>query len=118
MTATAYLEPANFLEQGYAMPRSVVLFVIDGLRPDGLQRAETPHIDQLIAGGGHAQTHGTEIDQDMTIPWIACGPGVPAGHALETPVSIIDNPPTIATALGVEPAKDWAGKVIGEIMGA
>ena len=68
--------------------------------------------------GGHAQTHGTEMDEDMTIPWIACGSGVPAGHALETPVSIIDNPPTIATALGVEPAKDWAGKVIGEVVGA
>ena len=68
--------------------------------------------------GGHAQTHGTEMDEDMTIPWIACGSGVPAGHALETPVSIIDNPPTIATALGAEPAKDWAGKVIGEVVGA
>ena len=33
------------------MPQSAVLFVIDGLRPDGLQRAETPHIDQLIARG-------------------------------------------------------------------
>jgi predicted AlkP superfamily pyrophosphatase or phosphodiesterase len=66
--------------------------------------------------GGHDQTHGTQMDEDMTIPWIACGPGVPTGHQLIEPVAIIDNPPTIATLLGVEPARDWAGKVVGEVI--
>ncbi|GIX07234.1 MAG: hypothetical protein KatS3mg115_1637 [Candidatus Poribacteria bacterium] len=34
-----------------AAPRRVLLVSIDGLRPDGLQQAQTPHLDRLIARG-------------------------------------------------------------------
>ncbi len=33
--------------------RQVVLFVVDGLRPDALQQAHTPAIDGLVARGAH-----------------------------------------------------------------
>jgi predicted AlkP superfamily pyrophosphatase or phosphodiesterase len=33
------------------MAKHIILFVIDGMRPDGLQQAETPNIDWLIAAG-------------------------------------------------------------------
>ena len=68
--------------------------------------------------GGHDQTHGTEMAEDMTIPWIACGPGIPSGHLISDPVSIIDTAPTIAKLLDVEPAVDWAGQIVSAATGA
>lgn len=37
------------------MPRAqqVILFIVDGLRPDALQHAPTPHIDQLVNQGAY-----------------------------------------------------------------
>ena len=64
--------------------------------------------------GGHEYTHGTEMDEDMTIPWVIAGPWMPSGRHLQEPVSIIDNPTTIAAVLKVAPAPDWAGQVVRE----
>ena len=66
--------------------------------------------------GGHEHTHGTEMDEDMTIPWVIAGPAVPSGRRLQEPVSIIDNPTTIAALLKVAPARDWAGQVVREAL--
>ncbi|MDE2808031.1 MAG: alkaline phosphatase family protein [Gemmatimonadota bacterium] len=66
--------------------------------------------------GGHERTHGTEMDEDMTIPWVISGPAVSPGRSLQKPVSIIDNPTTIATLLEVAPAQDWAGQVVREAL--
>lgn len=66
--------------------------------------------------GGHERTHGTEMDEDMTIPWLIAGPTVRSGQSLQEPVSIIDNATTIAALLDVEPAPDWAGKVVREAL--
>ena len=62
--------------------------------------------------GGHGQTHGTDMPEDMTIPWVCFGPGVPSGKTVEEPVSIMDNPPTIAALLGLEPGEHWEGKPV------
>ena len=62
--------------------------------------------------GGHGQTHGTDMPEDMTIPWVCFGPGVPSGKTVEAPVSIMDNPPTIAALLGLEPGEHWEGKPV------
>jgi predicted AlkP superfamily pyrophosphatase or phosphodiesterase len=64
--------------------------------------------------GGHDRNHGTEMVEDMTIPWIAAGPGLRAGHALQGPVSLLDTAPTLAKLMGVPPAADWEGKVVAE----
>ena len=66
--------------------------------------------------GGHERTHGTEMDEDMTIPWVITGPAVSSGRRLQEPVSIIDNPTTIAALLKVAPAEDWAGQVVREAL--
>ena len=68
--------------------------------------------------GGHEHTHGTEMDEDMTIPWVIAGPAVPSGRHLQEPVSIIDNSTTIAALLEVAPARDWAGQVVREAINA
>ena len=59
--------------------------------------------------GGHDRSHGTEMPEDMTIPFIVFGKGIEAGKVLED-VCIIDVPPTVAGLLGVEPDSDWEGK--------
>jgi predicted AlkP superfamily pyrophosphatase or phosphodiesterase len=65
--------------------------------------------------GGHERTHGTEMAEDMTIPWIAAGPAIRRGHELQTPVSLLDTAPTLARLLGVAPHRDWEGKCVDEI---
>ena len=64
--------------------------------------------------GGHERTHGTDSPDDMTIPWILAGPGVRAGHELQTPVGLLDTAPTLARLLGVQPDAQWEGKVVEE----
>lgn len=64
--------------------------------------------------GGHGQSHGTEMPEDMTIPWILSGKGIRVGHTLETPVRIFDTCPTLAALLGLPAAQEWEGKIITE----
>ncbi|MBX7212387.1 MAG: ectonucleotide pyrophosphatase/phosphodiesterase [Thermoflexales bacterium] len=64
--------------------------------------------------GGHDRTHGTEMDEDMQIPWMLSGPGVRAGHTLSGPVSILDSAPTLAHLLELRAPKEWEGRVVAE----
>ncbi|MBL8062440.1 MAG: alkaline phosphatase family protein [Anaerolineales bacterium] len=66
--------------------------------------------------GGHDSTHGTELPEDMTIPWIISGPRVIPG-ILQTPVYIMDTAPTIALALGLPLQADWDGVPVYEAFG-
>jgi len=50
--------------------QSVVLFVVDGLRPDGLKQANTPHIDSLMNGGARTFEART-IMPSITLPCMA-----------------------------------------------
>ena len=61
--------------------------------------------------GGHERTHGSEMDEDMTIPIFFRGENFPAG-AVEG-VSILDIAPTAAKLLEIYPAPEWEGKVWG-----
>lgn len=59
--------------------------------------------------GGHDRCHGTELDEDMTIPIFIEGKGFAPGE-LAQPVSILDLAPTVTAQLGVKPCRDWEGK--------
>lgn len=61
--------------------------------------------------GGHARTHGTDCDEDMTIPFIISGPGIAPGQSLG-PVSITDIAPTVATLLGLPSPVEWTGRAL------
>jgi hypothetical protein len=61
--------------------------------------------------GGHGRTHGTDQDVDMTIPWIAWGPGVRAGE-ITAPVSTMDSAATVLWLLGVPRPADWVGQPV------
>jgi len=67
--------------------------------------------------GGHERTHGTEMDEDMLIPWILHGPGVPVGREIRGEVRIQDTCVTLADALGLTPAPQWEGRVVTEAYG-
>ena len=59
--------------------------------------------------GGHDRVHGSDLDEDMTIPMMFYGPQFIPGRELRG-VSILDIAPTIADIIGVSPAKEWEGK--------
>ncbi len=59
--------------------------------------------------GGHDRSHGSDLPEDMTIPFIMLD-GTPAREL--NGVNIIDIAPTIATILGAEADEDWEGKSI------
>lgn len=59
--------------------------------------------------GGHDRTHGTTMDEDMTIPMFFHGAAFEPGKALSN-VSMLDITPTIAKLMGIPFAKEWEGK--------
>ena len=50
--------------------------------------------------GGHGHNHDGKIKEDRLIPWIAWGPGVRAGHRIQSPISTADTAATALWALG------------------
>ena len=57
--------------------------------------------------GGHDRHHGTEMDEDMTIPIILHHPSFAAGQLPQA--SILDLAPTIAATFRVPADPDWEG---------
>jgi len=66
--------------------------------------------------GGHEKTHGTEMPEDLIVPWIISGSGIPSNLELREPVNIIDTAPTIAALLGIEKPMEWRGRVVSQIL--
>ena len=66
--------------------------------------------------GGHGTTHGTTAPEDMTIPWIAAGPGIKAGHEIKQPVSLMDTPATVMRAFGISDYYvEWKSRSVEEM---
>ena len=66
--------------------------------------------------GGHGTSHGSSLPEDMTIPWIASGPGIRPGP-LTTTVHTMDTAATAAFALGLPPSTQWDGVPVYEAFG-
>ena len=64
--------------------------------------------------GGHDRIHGTELEEDMTIPMFFIGPWFEAGKKLSG-ISLLDIAPTIADIMGVPRAMEWEGKSVVEV---
>ena len=77
--------------------------VVEALPKDAVVIVTSDH-------GGHRQTHGTEGDEDMTIPLILSGPNIPSGVTIERSVSLVDVAPTIARLFCIERPEDWSGE--------
>lgn len=61
--------------------------------------------------GGHDRMHGSDMDEDMTIPMFFFGKRFEAGQQLSG-VSILDLAPTIADIMQAPAAREWEGKSI------
>ncbi|MCG8617681.1 MAG: alkaline phosphatase family protein, partial [Desulfobacterales bacterium] len=66
----------------------------------------------LADHGGHGTDHGMDCDEDMTIPVIMNGPGIPAGSTMDGEVSILDIAPTITALLGIKSPEAWQGRPV------
>jgi len=66
--------------------------------------------------GGHGTTHGSTSPEDMTIPWIASGPGIQP-KVLTTQVHTMDTAATAAFALGLPIPPEWDGVPVTEAFG-
>ena len=80
-----------------------------GLRDDTLVIVTADH-------GGHDTTHGTKRAEDMTIPWIAFGPGIQS-KLLTTQVHTVDTAATAAFILGLPIPPEWDGVPVYEAFG-
>ena len=87
--------------------------VLSGLQEAGLR--DGYHIIIQSDHGGQGNHHTHPDDAVMTIPWIAVGPNIRAGHIIQEPVSIVDTVPTIARIMGIQHHLAWEGKIVGEI---
>ena len=66
--------------------------------------------------GGHDSSHGTDLPEDMTIPWIASGPGIQP-KLLTTQVYTMDTAATAAMLLGLPMPLEWDGVPVYEAFG-
>jgi len=73
-----------------------------------------PNLLILSDHGGHERSHGTEMPEDMTIPWVMHGPGIRQGNELTEPIRIYDACTTLAALAGLPRAKQWEGRVVRE----
>lgn len=65
--------------------------------------------------GGHDRGHGSDLPEDMIIPWIVTGPGIRPKCEIEESVSLLDTAPTLARLLGIAPDPAWQGHAIESI---
>ena len=66
--------------------------------------------------GGNGQGHGSDSRENMTIPWIASGPGIQL-KTLTTIVHTMDTAATSAFALGLPIPPEWDGVPVYEAFG-
>jgi predicted AlkP superfamily pyrophosphatase or phosphodiesterase len=60
--------------------------------------------------GGHENTHHSDLEEDMTIPFVLSGPGVPQGREMSGAFGILDVAPTVASLLGLTAPAEWVGR--------
>ncbi len=82
--------------------------VLDALPPETVTIIHADH-------GGHERDHGTDMPEDMTIPWMIGGAGVRRGYTIQQQVTLLDTAPTIAHLLGIPRPRDWEGQVVQEV---
>ena len=62
--------------------------------------------------GGHGRSHGTELPEDMTVPFFFYGPEFAAGEIADREVSLLDIAPTIASVLSIGVEPEWEGTAL------
>ena len=78
------------------------------------KKGHRPNVLLISDHGGHERSHGTEMWEDMTIPFILHGPDIKPGFEITDPVRIFDACPTLAALADLKPAKQWDGRAVTE----
>ena len=60
--------------------------------------------------GGHDRRHGTDLPEDMTIPFFFYGPDFAENTVIKEKASLLDIAPTIVSVMGIESDVDWEGR--------
>ena len=98
-----------FREEDKYLGRLLTALDESGLRPGTLLIITADH-------GGIGHSHGGDLPQETTIPWIVSGPGVIPGP-LTSFIQTTDTGVTAAYMLGLAPAPDWDGIPVYEAFG-
>ncbi|GAB4318525.1 MAG: hypothetical protein Kow00127_10550 [Bacteroidales bacterium] len=72
--------------------------------------SEEKYVVMVISDhGGKGYSHGGESPEEMTVPWMVSGPGIPANVMMGKPNSIVNSAPEIARILNLEVPSCWTG---------
>lgn len=108
---TGWMMPAQILAIGAT--DSQVGAVVAALEEGGY--LETTLLIITADHGGSDFAHGSDSPEDTTIPWLAVGPGVPAGVTLTAEITTYDTAATALYALRLPVPEIWDGKPVKEI---
>jgi len=106
-------------KHGWGSPEQIKAFaevdaglgvIVTAIHNAGL--AETSVVIITADHGGHDKTHGLNIPDDMTIPWIAWGKGVKQNFTITAPVMTCDTAATVLWLLDVPRPPDLDGKPV------
>jgi hypothetical protein len=89
-------------------------YILDSLKSRGMY--ENTLIIVTSDHGGHDTTHGFDIPEDMTIPWVVSGPGI-IPMQLATQVHTMDTAATAAFTFGLSIPPEWDGVPVYEAFG-
>ena len=99
-----YLEQVAFVD-------GLVGRLLDAMRTDDTVLLQSDH-------GGHDRSHGTEMVEDMTVPWMIAGPNIVKQQELRSSVSLLETAPTLARVLEVPVSPHWEGACVVEAFAA
>jgi predicted AlkP superfamily pyrophosphatase or phosphodiesterase len=98
----------------YANDDESLGFILESLK--GREMYEDTLIIVTSDHGGHETTHGIDVPEDRTIPWVASGPGI---HSMQLTAQVhtMDTAATAAFALGLPIPPEWDGLPVYEAYG-
>lgn len=88
--------------------------ILSALQGAGL--AEQTMVVVTSDHGGLGNDHAVDVPEVTMIPWIATGPGIPAGLVLERTLTTADNAPTVLRALGLATPVWMEGTAVEEVV--
>lgn len=65
--------------------------------------------------GGVGKAHGGDSPEEVHVPWLAVGPGVPVGVTLTDPIMTYDTAATVLQALNIPIPSQWDGRPVEAI---
>lgn len=98
----------------YANDDESLGFVLESLKSHGMYAGTLIIITS--DHGGHDTTHGFDVPEDMTIPWVVSGPGILPMQLIRQ-VHTMDTAATAAFALGLPIPREWDGVPVMEAFG-